>query len=153
MKTILLITFASLAMLVVPSSAKASLGGDINSVQADRAVLRGTLKSTPEANYSVQQIRMPNGVTVREYVSPSGSVFGVSWQGPTRPNLPQVLGAYFSTFTKAISPKMRFQLVRGPVRIQANGLVVEMSGHMRWYVGRAYVQQMIPAGVRQEEIR
>lgn len=153
MKTFLLIALATLASLMLPFSASASLGGNIASVKADHAVLKGTLKSTTQANYSVQQIRTPNGVVVREYASPSGNIFGVSWQGPTRPNLRQILGPYFAEFTKAVSPKMRFRLIRGPVRIQTNGLVVEMGGHMRWYVGRAYVQQMIPAGVRQEDIR
>ena len=153
MKTFLLITLATLASLMLPFSASASLGGNINSVQADRAVLKGTLKSTTQANYSVQQIRTPNGVVVREYASPSGNVFGVSWQGPTRPNLRQVLGSYFTEFTKAVSPQMRFRLIRGPLRIQTNGLVVEMGGHMRWYVGRAYVQALIPAGVTAREIQ
>lgn len=152
-KLTLLAAFAILAMLAIPFSADASLGGTISSVQGDRVFMRGTLKTAAKENYSVQQIRAANGVVVREYVSPAGNVFGVSWQGPTRPDLRQILGPYFAEFTKAIQPKMRFLLVRGPVRIQANGLVVEMGGHMRWYVGRAYVQALIPAGVTAREIQ
>jgi hypothetical protein len=152
-KPTLLIAFAIVSALASPFSARASLGGNGDSVQADRVFLRGALKTTAKQNYSLQRIQSPNGVVVREYVSPAGNVFGISWQGPTRPDLRQILGPYFAEFTKAVPSKMRFRLVRGPFRIQVNGLVVEMGGHMRWYVGRAYLQQMIPAGVSREAIR
>jgi hypothetical protein len=42
---------------------------------------------------------------------------------------------------------------RGPVQIQQPGLVVQVSGHMRAFLGKAYVPQMLPAGVRAEDIR
>jgi hypothetical protein len=32
-------------------------------------------------------------------------------------------------------------------------LVVQMAGHMRLFSGRAYVPQMLPAGVHAEDIR
>jgi Protein of unknown function (DUF2844) len=32
-------------------------------------------------------------------------------------------------------------------------MVVQISGHMRAFLGRAYVPQMLPAGVRAEDIR
>jgi Protein of unknown function (DUF2844) len=32
-------------------------------------------------------------------------------------------------------------------------LVIQISGHMRSFVGRAYVPQMVPAGVKVEDIR
>lgn len=153
MKGILLTSIAILALLAIPFSAAASLGGNISSVQSDRVFLRGTLKSTAKGSYSVQQIQSPNGVVVREYASPAGNVFGVSWQGPTRPNLRQLLGPYFDTYIKAIPPKMMFRLVRGPFRIQAHGLIVEMAGHGRWLIGRAYLPAMMPAGVTAKDVR
>ncbi len=147
------LTWALGTMLALPLPAAASLGGNLNSVEADRAFLRGTLERTAATGYSVRQIRMPNGVVVREYVSLAGNVFAVSWQGPTRPDLRELLGPYFETYIQSIPPKMKFRLVRGPVRIEANGLVVEMAGHARWLIGRAYLTTMLPAGVSAREIQ
>ncbi len=153
MKRALLLVSALWVMLAVPLSAAASLGGDRNSVEADRVFLKATLEQTAKSNYSVERIQVPNGVVVREYVSPAGNVFAVAWQGPTRPDLREILGAYFPVFLKAVPPKMNFRLLRGPVRIQANGLVVEMAGHTRWLIGRAYLIPMLPAGVSAREIQ
>lgn len=156
MKPSLLVSFAIFATLAVPFPAKAWLGGNTQSAQSDRVFMRGTLKSTAGENYSVQEIRAANGVIVREYVSPSGRVFGVSWQGPTRPNLRQVLGPYYDIYNKAVQAqraKRFIRYVRGPAQTEENGLVVEMGGHMRWYLGRAYVQELIPPGVTVKEIQ
>jgi Protein of unknown function (DUF2844) len=37
--------------------------------------------------------------------------------------------------------------------IKEAGLVVEVSGHPRAFTGRSYVPEMLPPGVRAEEIR
>lgn len=156
MKTSLLVGCAILVTLAAPFPANAWLGGKVDSVQSDRVFMRGTLKSTAGENYSVQEIRAANGVIVREYVSPSGNVFGISWKGSTRPNLRQVLGPYYDTYGKAVQiqrAKRFIRYVRGPVRVEGSGLVVEMGGHMRWYVGRAYVQALMPPGVTAKEIQ
>jgi len=39
------------------------------------------------------------------------------------------------------------------VQIQEPGLVVQVAGHMRAFFGKAYVPQMLPAGIRAEDIR
>jgi hypothetical protein len=155
MKSTFAIGVAILISLSFPFAANASLGGGTNSVEADRVFLKGKLKSTAKQYYSVQEIDTPNGVTVREYASNAGAVFGVAWQGPRRPDLRQVLGPYFDMYSKAIQLRRasRFPYVRGPVRIEENGFVVEMGGHGRWYVGRAYVQGLIPSGVTAKEIQ
>ena len=75
----------------------------------------------------------------------------MAWQGPTRPDLSQVLGAYFDTFTKATQKMGR--VGRGPLSIQQPGLVVQLGGHARSFVGMAYVPQMLPAGVSAQEIQ
>lgn len=155
MKSTVLASTALLAMLCIPFSAKASLGGNIHSVQADKTLMRGTLKSTAAGNYSVQQIRAANRMIVREYVSTTGEVFGVTWQGPTPPDLRQILGPYFDTYIKAVQQRRARMLrpIRGPLLIEQNGLVVEMGGHVRGFFGRAYVRQLMPPGVAAKEIR
>lgn len=153
MKLILLTVAAAVLVSVVASPAEASLGGTVASVQADRKMLQGTLQTTTKSDaYSVQEVRSPNGVVVREYVSTAGQVFAVAWQGPTRPDMQQLLGNYFQTFKSAIQAK-RGRVVRGPMTLKQAGLVVQMGGHMRWLIGRAYVTGMVPSNVQLEEIR
>jgi hypothetical protein len=45
--------------------------------------------------YAMHEIRTAAGTNVRQFVSPSGTVFGVAWDGPWQPDLHQLLGAYF----------------------------------------------------------
>jgi hypothetical protein len=139
--------------LVLPFPAPASLGGDMRTVQADQMRMQGTLRSTNTQAYTVHEIQAPNGVAVREFVSPAGKVFGVAWQGTTHPDLRQVLGTYFDQFTQAVQSERSRHPGHGPLSIQTPGLVVQLGGHMRAFAGRAYAPQMMPPGVRAEEIR
>ncbi len=153
MKRILLAFAAALVALAMPLSAQASLGGDVASVHADQAHLQGTLRSTTTSAYTVQELKEPTGAVVREYVSPEGKVFAVSWQGPMAPDLRQLLGSYFQTFTQAVHSQKTSRLRRAPLIINQSGFVFAMGGHMRWIVGRAYDPTLVPANVQMEEIR
>jgi hypothetical protein len=141
------------AVLVLPFPASASLGGDATSVQADQAKMQGSLRTTNNDSYTLHEIQAPTGVAVKEYVSTSGKVFAVTWQGPIHPDLRQLLGTYFDQFVQAEQAQRAQRHGRGPVQIQQPGLVVQVSGHMRAFLGKAYVPQMLPAGVRAEDIR
>ena len=143
---------AVLAM-AVPMAARASLGGNLSSVQDDQAKLQGALQTTSKDSYSIQEIQTPNGIAVREYVSPAGTVFGVAWQGRSHPDLRQVLGAYYSQYVQAIQGQRAQRHGHGPLLIQQPDLVIQMAGHMRSLTGKAYVPQSLPAGVRAEEIQ
>jgi hypothetical protein len=142
-----------LTILAIPFPAVASLGGDTKSVQADQARLHGTLRSTTNGTYTVNEIRAPTGVVLREYVSLAGKVFGVAWQGPSRPDLRQVLGAYFEPFMEAVQAQKTPRVARGPLVIEQAGLVVEMGGHMRSFFGRAYIPEIMPPDVTAKEIQ
>jgi hypothetical protein len=123
--------------------AGATLGGSVASVQDDQASMKGTLQVTKAEGYEIHEIQAAQGVKVREYVSPSGTVFGVAWQGPWKPNLHQILGSYFDQYVQAASANKR---ARGPAMIQLPELVVQSAGHQGAFAGRAYLPQMIPQG-------
>lgn len=128
----------------------AALGGDVNSVVADQAQMKAQRRVTQMSAYSIHEMQpQTGGPTVREFVSPQGKVFGVSWQGQTLPNFQQVLGSYYDQFAKN-APRRR---THGPVTIQTPGLVVQSGGHMRALTGRAYVPEMMPSGVKVDEIK
>jgi uncharacterized protein DUF2844 len=141
------------AVLLLPFPASASLGGDATSVQADQAKMQGSLRTTSNAAYTLHEIQTPTGVAVKEYLSTTGKVFAVTWQGPFHPDLRQLLGTYFDQFVQAEQAQRAQRRGRGPMQIQQAGLVVQVGGHMRAFVGKAYVPQMLPAGVRAEDIR
>jgi hypothetical protein len=142
---------ATLAVFAAAAAipAAASLGGDEATIAADHAVLTGSMKVARIARYAVHEIQSPSGTVVREYVSPAGKVFGVAWNGPTLPDMRQVLGPYFDTYVEALANRK----ARGPVQVMLPGLVVRSSGHMRAFVGNAYLPDGVPAGVAVEEIR
>jgi len=142
------VAIAAFAILLSASSF-AALGGDVNSVLADQAQMKAQRRVTQMTAYSIHEMQSQAGTTVREFVSPEGKVFGVAWQGQSLPNFQQVLGSYYDQFIKS-APRQR---KHGPVTIQMPGLVVQSGGHMRALTGRAYVPEMMPSGVKVDEIR
>src|SRR5262249_49115351 len=129
--------------------APASLGGEESTVAADNAVLEGKMKVARVQRYAVHEIAAPSGTVVREFVSPAGKVFAVTWNGPSMPDLRQVLGPYFDTYVAAVKERK----ARGPINVVLPGLVVQSSGHMRAFSGKAYLPDAVPQGVASEEIK
>jgi hypothetical protein len=140
----------SLALLMVSVPAAATLGEDVTSVQADQAQMQGAVHITSAAKFAVHEIQLPSGTVVKEYVSPAGMVFAVSWKGPWLPDLQQVMGRYFEQYTEAAKTK---DGGRGRRVTEQPGLVVQSGGHMRAFFGRAYAPQMLPRGVVAEDIQ
>src|SRR5271156_4206175 len=68
----------------------ASLGGDAASIQSDQFQMQGSRAITAAQSYTVHEIQAATGTTVREYLSPQGKVFAVTWPGPRMPDLRQL---------------------------------------------------------------
>jgi hypothetical protein len=137
-------------MVVMCSSALyAALGGDASSIAADQTHMKAQRRVSQVAGYTRHDMQDANGISVREYVSPQGKVFGVAWDGPSHPDLQQVLGDYYPQLMKNV-PRRR---VHGPVTIQVPGFVLQSGGHQRALSGRAYIPEMVPSGVNVEEIK
>ncbi|MGA9801097.1 MAG: DUF2844 domain-containing protein [Terriglobales bacterium] len=147
--------FAGVALLLfaLPIAAFAELGGDAASVQADQARMKATLKTTQAEAYTVHEIQAPSGTAVREYVSPAGKVFAVAWRGPFLPDLHQILGASFTTFTQSVQAQRMQRSGHGPVLVKQDALVVKSLGHARNYFGKAYLPELVPQGVQDKDIR
>jgi hypothetical protein len=142
---------AALSFLVLGStSGWAALGQPATSIARDRQRMGGELRATAALGFSVQEISSPDGIVVREYVSPAGQVFGVSWSGPARPNLIDLLGDYYPAFQQAARPPIRR---RGSLVVRTGPLVVEMGGQMRALHGRAYLADRLPAAVSAAVVR
>ena len=143
---------AACAVLCWSAPVSAHLGGDLSGVAQDAVVLQGTVQTSTLIDYDVHQIAGAAGQTVREYLTRAGEVFAVAWSGPVPPDLAQLLGPYFESYT-AGSASLEHPGLKRSVRVATPTLIVESSGHMRAYAGRAYLPSLVPAGVPLAAIR
>ena len=148
-RTIRLLLPSVLLALAFP--AWAALGDNVTSVNNDKAHMKGTLRSVATQHYVKHEIQVPSGQVVREFVSPSGSVFGVAWEGPFQPDLQHLLGSYFEPVKQAVTAQQRHG--HGPIFVETSGFVFQQGGHARSFHGRAYVPAMVPQGVDVTEIQ
>jgi len=146
----MLLASIALVMLALPICGWATLGESSVSTETDRASMNASLRILPASNYSIHEIQAPSGLTVREYVSLSGTVFAIGWQGPVMPDLRQTLGSYFDRYTASAARK---HAGNRHIDVRESDLVVQSNGHMRSFSGRAYLPQLLPQGVTVEEIR
>ena len=138
-------------LLLVAFPAFAGLGGDYSSVTADRMKMQASVRMLPaQLQYSVHELQMPSGTIVREYVSPAGKVFAVTWHGPQMPDLQQLFGSYFADYRNAAQAMPGRH---GPLLIDQLGLVIRSGGHMRAFSGLAYVPQLMPPGIAVDQIK
>ena len=108
---------------------------------------------TSAASFTVTQTTYAAGTLVREYASTAGTVFGIAWNGPIMPNLPMLLGSYFTQYDSARVALRASQPGRGPISLDLPGLVVHSGGHMGGFSGQAYLPQSLPAGVTAADIQ
>ena len=139
--------FAALGAAVGPA---AGTGQAQAQAQSDSARAKASARVTSYNGYSVSEVVEPSGTTVREYIGADNIVFGVSWQGPSMPNLQQLLGSYADQYVSAASAP---HPGRRAVAIQSDQLVLHSGGHMRSFAGSAYVPSLLPQGVTPDNIR
>lgn len=145
---------ASLLCLVACVAATpsfATLGEAQSSVDSDRMKLSAVLEGTAAPLYMVQSITTVQGVHVREYVSRSGVVFAVCWDGPFLPDLRQLLGVHFVTFKSEVARTPHAG--HSQVSIVRPEVVIQSTGHMRSFRGSAFIPAAVPAGVTSAQIR
>lgn len=140
----------SIFLLVFSSSALAELGGDVASVVADRVQMKAASRILDQQKFTVIEIQTDAGTVVREYVSPNGKVFAVTWDGPHMPDLEQLFGSYFGIYQEAAKTR---RAGHGPLSVNQPELVAYSAGHMRAFSGRAYVPRLLPENVSIEEIK
>jgi hypothetical protein len=142
------ILLSILALVAFPAGA--TLGGSPESVVTDQSRLHAKRAVVNMRNYTVHEITGDDGTVIREYVTPAGKVFGVSWSGPTIPDLSQLLGAYNTEFQNTLRSKGGR---RKNAVVRNSDLVVESTGHTRAFHGRAYLNSMLPSGVTEEVVQ
>lgn len=131
--------------------AQAGLGEGIDSVSRDRTALQGTSEVvTPMAAYDLHEIATADGSRVREYVTRTGTVFGVAWNGRTKPDLSALLAAHYADYLKAAAANHFNHKV---LSINGEGFVMQIMKLPRGFAGSAHVPSLLPSGTRAQEIR
>ena len=148
--TPLALALVAIALLSAARPAGAALGDSLVTVQADQVHMKGTLRTVAMPGYLLHEIQTPTGTLVREFSSPAGTIFGVSWAGPFLPDLQHLLGASYDSYVQAARNRRRG---RGPLLLRLPELVFESTGHARNFHGRAFVPQLLPDGVPSDGIR
>ena len=144
---------AGLATLASTGPAWATLGENVDSVQADAVHLKtaATTRTTSRpALFTVQRLTLSNSTVVDEYVSASGLVFAVSWSGPRPPDLERLFGSYYAEYQAAATqPHLR----RSQAQIDTGRMTYHAGGHMRSLWGSAQVPSLLPAGVIEGDLQ
>jgi hypothetical protein len=140
------------AALLLPLPAAAHLGGDSDSVDADRQQLSAELHSISMQQYNLHEIRAASGTLVHEYATRQGTVFAVTWQGPLPPDLHQLFGNYYPRYQAAAATPVRPGMHR-QLNIAAADLVVQSTARLRAFRGIAYVPSLLPAGVSAADLQ
>lgn len=136
------ILFTLLAIL--PPSAGATLGGDLNSIIDDQKAFNATLITTHIGNATEYVLNLPDGGTVHEAIGDEGVVFEVRWDGKGhRPDMEQLLGTFVGRFSNN-------KHKGGPLERQLSktegDFVMHSSVRNRHFQGRAYIPSLIPKG-------
>ncbi|MDR3579359.1 MAG: DUF2844 domain-containing protein [Oryzomonas sp.] len=140
------------ALFTFANGAHAGLGGNADTIGADRRSLSASHRATTShGGYTVEEMAYAS-TFVREYISSAGIVFGVAWNGYVHPDLELLLGPYAREYTKSLRNAPRTH-GRRRQHIVTDNVVVEKWGHMRDLHGRAYVPGLVPSGVSVDEIR
>jgi hypothetical protein len=132
---------------------RAELNGTISSIDVDRDYVAGKVTANPRFGSTVYEITDRNGTIIREYASPAGRIFAISWEGRFMPEMKHFLGDLFEPYVSAMRSEHKTHNWRQPILIHTSNLTFENDGHMGWYYGRAYVESSVPGGFSIDDIR
>ena len=133
----------------LPAVAFAALGEPETGIEAERAATGATHVVRRAALYTVHELTLQSGTTVREFASLDGTVFAVSWSGPFLPDLRALLGSHFGALTAANRTQ---PLNHSQLQLDEPAMVVHSEGRLRAFAGQAYLPGQLPAGVSVDEL-
>ena len=132
-----------------------ALGGDASSVEADRLQMRATRQAAQSAvlQGSVQEIRLADGSTIRQFINARGIVYAVAWSTRIKPDFAQLLGQHAGTFDAGVASAASAPGLKRSVTVDQGDVVVVSSGRPGAFVGRAWLKSELPDRVRTDALR
>ncbi|MBC7513908.1 MAG: DUF2844 domain-containing protein [Herminiimonas sp.] len=144
----------TLIALMIAGPACAALGGTVAATAVSPAQqpmqAKAATRAATAAGYTTHELTTSAGTVVRQFAAADGRVFAVSWSGPSKPDLRELLGTYFNDFAGTGAPSPHGHAQRS---LENADLVVQSSGRMRAFSGRAYLPSKLPAGVAINDLR
>ena len=136
-------------LLAYAGASHAALGGAPE--QFDAPTTLAPSVSAAGTSYLRRDTTLATGTQVSEYVSQSGVVFAVTWDGPLLPDLKALLGKYFDTMVAESAKAPRAGRARLGVNLPE--VVINSGGHMRAFEGSAWIPAQFPAGFSTGDVR
>jgi hypothetical protein len=148
---------ASTAILFVTAggSVYAQLGSAIGNAAIEPGMPDSLAAVVHQADNSAvrwQEATDVNQIRVRQYVSPTGLVYAVSWNGPAMPDVSTLLGARFGRYRTGASIALENASGLHSSHVDGDDFVVETSVRLRDLSGRAWLPNALPAGVAAADI-
>src|ERR1700735_2414919 len=128
MKRVLLFLLVEVFLLAAAKPALATLGGPESSVDNDAQVFKGSRKKSETADYTVHEITLSNGTSIKEYLSHSGVIFAITWQGFTSPDLSLLLGSFYTEYASTVASTPSRKGGRRHSEISTSKIKVSKSG-------------------------
>lgn len=84
---------------------------------------------------------LASGTRIVEYADIRGTVFAVTWKGPSLPDLRALLGRHFASFTRQQQQQTG---LHAAVVLRSSDVVIVSAGQMGAFEGRAWLPGRIP---------
>jgi hypothetical protein len=143
---------AVLVLALGSMPAWAGLGQPEASVTSDQLHMKSEHRVQDLQAYKVHELANTEGAVVREYVSPDGTVFGITWQGRSTPDMNQLLGNYVNNFQTATRDQTQIRQRRG-IAIRTSDFVYSNFCRLGVCSGSAYAPKLLPSNVSVEVMR
>lgn len=108
---------------------------------------------TTSMRLQAQVTTQADGSTIKEFLTPGGIVFAVSWSTRLKPRLDVLLGAHAPGYAEAARAAASAPGVHHAATLVAGDLVVHETSHLNTHVGVAWLRSLVPEGVRVDELR
>jgi hypothetical protein len=141
---------AQLGTTVAIAVAVAAAGTSSSSNPADATA--PVLHQAANSAVQWQESTDANQIRVRQYVSSSGQVYAVSWDGPAMPDVAVLLGTWFDRYRQEASAALPNASGLHSSRVSSSDLMVETAVRLRDFSGRAWLPSALPAGVAAADI-
>jgi hypothetical protein len=142
------------ALLATALPAAATLGEDLASIHADQVRVAAVRRQQSALTMQVHTLTLADGSTIRQYATPTGRVFAISWNTHFKPHLADLLGTHFAAYARAgRSAQQQRSGIAHSATVRSGDLVVESMAHLNAHVGRAYLRSLMPAGTSADALR
>ena len=147
MNTWLRWAIAFVAVLLVGQGLCTSvIGSCADPTKQDKKIMAAVQAAgTVRDGYRVEEIRYGAAV-MREYIAPTGIVFGIDWKGMIHPDVTRLLGSFTDAYLKDLL-RIPGQPKRLKIGVETEEIVVRTWGPPEDPHGRAYVPDLAPDGV------